>query len=133
MILLIITIPHNFPHQGQPDYVPLTIKQIFSKGSLRRVDFLGAFLLLTGSLLLVTALLEAGIDFPWSSAAIIVLLVISALVLAAFLVCEYFVTKASSHQEPVFPWRFMHNRAWMAMLVYVVPSQTIPMALLTLF
>ncbi|CAI4214153.1 unnamed protein product [Parascedosporium putredinis] len=74
--------------------------------SLKRLDFLGAFLLLSGSLLLVTAVQETALEFScW----------------VAFFAWERHVTARSESGawsvEPMFPWRLVRNRPWMGMLI----------------
>ena len=111
-------IPPNFPHHGQPSYSAGKSGQVFSRSSLKRVDFPGALFLLIATLLLVTALEEAGSRFPWKSAFVITLLTASGLLWVIFLAWERFVTKAERLREPVFPWRFVQSRVWIGMLLY---------------
>ncbi len=112
--LLGLLLPSSFPYQDKSS----TIKpRIFSKQSLQRVDFLGTFLLIGANLTLVTALLEASTTFSWSSPLIISLLAVSSVLWIAFVAWEWFATKERSRQEPVFPFRFFHNRYWMGMLL----------------
>ena len=119
VILLFISIPENFPHQGKASYVALTLRQKFSSASLARLDVSGAFLLLGATLLLVTVLLEAGTSFSWSSGTSISLLVISAVMWILFMVNERIMTNETWRPEPVFPWRFCFSRPWMGTLLYV--------------
>ncbi|KAF2262723.1 MFS general substrate transporter [Lojkania enalia] len=112
--LLGICLPTGFPYQGQksaPNQIQNSLVQ-----NLRRMDFLGTFLFMGASFTFVTALLEASTSFSWSSAPTIVLLVISGVLAIAFLAWERFIMQRSSLQEPIFPWRFVYNRAWMGML-----------------
>ncbi|KAH8879974.1 MFS general substrate transporter, partial [Thozetella sp. PMI_491] len=68
-----------------------------------------------------TAFQETSIDFTWSSPVIISMLVLSGTCWIAFFAWEWFVTtqaeKGIWRVEPVFPWRFLHNRAWVGMLL----------------
>ena len=84
---------------------------------VQRLDWLGAGLLLSGSLLLVTALVEATVRFAWSSGATIAMLVLSAISWMGFFAWEWHVTDEKSKVEPIFPWRFFHSRFWMGMLL----------------
>lgn len=122
MVVLMITIPTNFPYHGRPGSgdAPKKIWEAFSKKSLKRVDFLGATLLLAASLLFVTPLEEAGLHYGWGSAFVITLLVLSGFLWVAFLAWERKVTSASSVREPVFPWRFMQSRVRMGLILCVV-------------
>ena len=113
-IALIGLLPSNFPFQGRPS---MQRPRIFSKESIQRIDFLGAFLLIGANLTLVTALLEASTSYSWSSPVIIALLVVSAVLWIIFVAWEWFATKDTTRMEPVFPFRFFHNRYWMGMLL----------------
>jgi len=117
IVLLLITLPSKFPNQGDPEYISPTWRERLSKHSLARLDVGGAFLLLGGTVLLVAVLLEGGISIAWNSAAAIVLFVLSGIMWILFLGNEWFFTKYERTLEPIFPWRFMHNRAWMGTLV----------------
>ncbi|KAI9842654.1 MAG: hypothetical protein M1837_007021 [Sclerophora amabilis] len=91
--------------------------QVFTKKALKRVDWFGATLLLAASLLLVTALEEAGIRYPWRSALVITFLVVSGILWITFVAWEHRVTRAASAQEPVFPWRFFQSRVRIGMIL----------------
>ena len=117
--MLIISVPNNFPHQGKASYVAPTLRQRFSRKSLGRLDVTGAFLLLAATLLLVTVLLEGGNSFDWNSVTSISLLVVSGVLWIAFFLNERTVTKDKWRAEPVFPWRFIFNRHWMGVLLYM--------------
>lgn len=91
--------------------------QYFQKQTLGRVDFLGATLILMATLLFVAALKEAGRKYPWKSAHVISLLSISGVLWMLFLAWERKVSQAAAVQEPVFPWRFMHNRTLIGMIL----------------
>lgn len=109
-IAIIVALTGNFPYHGQSrseDRKPITI---FSKATLGRVDFLGATLILTATLLFVAALEEAGRKYPWKLAYVISFLSISGILWILFLAWERKVSLASTVQEPVFPWRFVRNR-----------------------
>jgi hypothetical protein len=73
----------------------------------------------------LTALLEASVNFRWSSATIITLLVISGVAWIAFFVWEWYLSRSSVGQEPIFSWRFVQNPTWMGMLVYCPLSESI--------
>lgn len=115
--LLYLSVPANFPHQGQPSYVAPSFRQKISKASLARLDLSGAFLLLGATLLLVTVLLEAPTEFSWHSKTAIALFVLSGVLGLLFLVNERTVTGENWRPEPVFPWRFLSNRPWMGTLI----------------
>jgi len=114
-----VSIPKNFPRQRNADYVSVDILGRFSRESLRKVDFAGFLLMISFTLLLVTTLLEVGTVFQWKSPVPIVLLILSALCLVAFLTWERHITGDQSQQQPLFPWRYFYNRPWMGIIMYV--------------
>lgn len=117
IVLLCLSVPENFPYQGQPFYVAPGFRQKISKASLARLDLSGAFLLLGATLLLVTVLLEAPNEFSWHSKTAIALFVLSGVLGLLFLVNERMVTNENWSPEPIFPWRFLFNRAWIGTLI----------------
>ncbi|KAG9199367.1 hypothetical protein G6514_008526 [Epicoccum nigrum] len=85
---------------------------------LQRLDLLGALVLIAAALLLTTGLLEGGAQWEWDSAQSIVLLILSGILWLAFFWWERLVTlKTHWPQEPMFPWRFVHNRQLMGVLL----------------
>lgn len=115
---LLLGIPRKFPNQVRVSPSQQREHSAFSRANLAKLDIVGAGLMLSGSLLLATALLEASTRFAWSSAATISLLVISGLSWICFFIWEWHITGGDGKQEPVFPWRFVYDRAWMGMLLY---------------
>ncbi|KAJ6096144.1 MFS general substrate transporter [Penicillium sp. IBT 16267x] len=111
VIALGVFLPNEFPYH---DTLPRPPSE---KRSLRRVDFLGAFLLVGANLFLVTALLEASSDYTWSAALVISFLVVSGVLWISFGLWEWVATKDTRPYEPVFPFRFFLNRYWMGMLL----------------
>ncbi|KAF2468467.1 MFS general substrate transporter [Lindgomyces ingoldianus] len=114
--ILVFLIPSGFPHHWKPKSEQSKAR-IFSMECVERVDFLGSLLLIGANLLLVTALLEASTTYSWSSGVTIALIVLSAVLWVLFAGWEWFATKDTVKQEPVFPFRFFFNRAWMGMLI----------------
>lgn len=106
-----IFLPNDFPFHGQ------RTRPSSDKHSIRRVDFVGSFLLVGANLFLVTALLEASTDYSWSSPLTIVFLTMSGVLWPAFVLWEWFATKDNCFFEPVFPFCFFLNRYWMGMLL----------------
>ena len=92
------------------------MQQKFSKKSFQRVDFLGAFLVLTASVLLVFALEEGGSSYPWDSGAIISTLVLSTIAWVAFIAWEIRIEKSVSIQEAIFPMRLLKGRVQAGMM-----------------
>ena len=89
-------------------------RSVLSKKHLLKVDFLGAMLLFGTSVLLVVALEEASTQYKWSSATIIVLLVLSVALCMAFVFWEHSLNREGKAQEAVFTWRLMKHRVFMA-------------------
>ncbi|PVH94609.1 MFS multidrug transporter-like protein [Periconia macrospinosa] len=116
-LLVLLSIPNGFPYHKQ-DNVSGNHQRSSQLTSPKSLDVLGAFLLLTASMLLVTALLEAGVTFEWRSAPTIVLFIISGLLWIAFVLQEFRLSKVKhTATEPIFPWDFITNKAWMGTLL----------------
>ena len=121
IVLLFFAFPANFPRHNNTGLSdePRSISHIFSSMLLRKVDFVGAVLLLGGSIFLIAALQEVNNGEHWNAPTIIVLLVLTGPFWIAFLAWERRITRALSQIEPVFPWRFVEDPVWMGMIVYV--------------
>jgi len=114
-VMLLICMPAQF---GTPkNSAPSPVQKDTIWRLLKKIDVIGAVLLLGASFLLVTALLEASTSFTWSSAVVIALLVLSVVSWVLFALWEKHLSKQGKEQEEMFPWRFVKNRAWMAMLL----------------
>ncbi|OCK73979.1 hypothetical protein K432DRAFT_398453 [Lepidopterella palustris CBS 459.81] len=88
LLLIMVIVPANFPHQGDVTDTPLSLKEKFGRTSMPKINLAGVPLLLGASLLLVTVLLEGGTEIAWSSATCISLLVISTLLWCLFMFNE---------------------------------------------
>jgi hypothetical protein len=119
MILILFFVPKNFPYQGQPAYENRRLSAVLTKTQFKSVDFIGAGLLLTATLFLVSALQEAGVDYAWKSAFVITFLAIAGIAWILFFLWERWVTLFSKTIEPVFPWRFIRSRVWLGMIAYI--------------
>jgi hypothetical protein len=117
LIVLIMAIPPNFPRHGQPNVQRRTFKNLLTTETRRRLDFVGAALLLLATLSLTAAFEEAGSQFEWRSAYVITLLVVSGFLWIALLFWERIITLRASVMEPVLPWRFMKNRAMVSLML----------------
>lgn len=121
-VILLLAIPAGYPNHhvvGNTHPFRRPIRKTLSIKSFERLDLLGFALCLGASLLLVTGLLEGGVQFAWSSGASISILVISGILWVLFLIWESIISSDKWKQEPVFPWRFLFNRPWMGILLYV--------------
>mmetsp|Transcript_3383 Transcript_3383/g.3761 ORF Transcript_3383/g.3761 Transcript_3383/m.3761 type:complete len:627 (-) Transcript_3383:211-2091(-) len=63
------------------------------KEKLARIDYLGVFLLTSGLVLVLLGLTFGGVDFAWRSAAIILLFVLGGLILIAFCIYNFKISK----------------------------------------
>lgn len=120
IITLLVGLPSNFPNHAKVSHSQPRENCASTRASLAKLDIVGAGLLLSGSLLLATALLEASTRFSWSAAVTISLLVTSGLSWICFFTWEWHITGkdgTDGKQEPIFPWRFVYDPAWMGMLL----------------
>ncbi|KAI1171984.1 putative efflux pump antibiotic resistance protein [Nemania sp. FL0916] len=115
--LIFFALPWNFPFQGTRGS---NTRQKSPKTPLKRVDFLGCFLLLAATVLLTAGLQEAGNQFPWKSAFVITVLSASALLWGALILWERRVTLKDDVREPVLPWRFLTDRVIAGILLEFV-------------
>ncbi|KAI9067692.1 MFS multidrug transporter [Trametes sanguinea] len=72
---------------------------------LSRVDWIGNVIIIAGTTLALIALTWGGVTYPWSSAHVLALLIIGAILIAVFFVYEAFVPP-----EPTIPFVIMKNR-----------------------
>lgn len=117
-ILLVIAMPDHYPnpppevYKSHMDSATSTFMRN-QRAFFQRVDFLGAFLVLAASMLMIAALQEGNLQYAWSSPLIVSLLVVSACLWLCFLAWEWF----SSHRywkiEPMLPWRLAKNRIYL--------------------
>jgi hypothetical protein len=105
--------PSNFPHQADPSHR----SHSFGKSTLRRIDYPGFLLFLAACLLLVCALQEAGTEYEWSSGLIIAFLTLSAVLFVVFFTWQRAISHQETTREAVFPWKFVHNRVLMGILL----------------
>ncbi len=117
MILFALLLPSNFPiidrkttSTGAP--IKVSIKSVFA-----RIDFLGAFLLLGASVLLVAALENAGLRKPWKSPLVAAMLAVSGALWVVFLMWEWLVARKDSIMEPMFPTRFLEHRVVLGLML----------------
>lgn len=115
LVLLIVAMPAGFPSSMTKN----PPKKVLSKELLSRIDFLGFMVLLAACALFVVALEESGIRYAWSEALPITFLVLSGLLWIGFFAWERVVSRPGRIQEPVFTWRFVKNRVFLGVLLYV--------------
>ncbi|KAI1773179.1 putative multidrug resistance protein fnx1 [Hypoxylon cercidicola] len=119
-VIAILAIPKDFPHHTRSDYQPKSFKELMGKSSLGRIDIPGTVLILFATLALTSAFEEADKRFPWRSAYVITLLIVSGLLWIALAVWERHVTMSDKVREPILPWRFLTNRQMTGILLNFV-------------
>ena len=112
LILLYMFMPASFPHSSGVK----TASKHEMRDILVKIDYIGAILLFGASVCFVAALEEAGTHYEWSSATIIVLLALSALLAISFLWWEHSLNEERKTQEAVFTWRLLKHRVFMGSL-----------------
>ena len=90
---------------------PKNTSRVF-RTALSRVDWPGVIFSLAGSALVVFALQEGGVQYPWSSARVVVCLAVGGICWVAFAVWEVYLTKSHSNfkMAPIFPTRLARHR-----------------------
>ncbi|KAF2681603.1 MFS general substrate transporter [Lentithecium fluviatile CBS 122367] len=116
---LAVTLPNHFPDQKRVTSQPMKWTQPFSKSQLSRLDLFGTTLLLSASVLLVTALEQAGNPNPWGSLLIITCLLLSVLSWLCFFAWSKVSTKDGVARELVFPWRLIQTRFSVGLLITI--------------
>lgn len=118
-VMIVFSLPNGFPNHKIVSQDKSKSEPTAPKQKIQRVDGLGAMLLLVATVLLVAALQEAGLNYPWKSAFIISLLTVSGICWILFIFWEHRVTLYDKIKEPVFPWRFFQSRIWVGMIMCV--------------
>ncbi|KAF2657865.1 putative multidrug resistance protein fnx1 [Lophiostoma macrostomum CBS 122681] len=108
LALLTICLPRDFPYMGDTSHT--------CSLQFRRLDVIGAGLMLVAVTLLITGFEEASDFSPWTSAGVLAPIVVSGVAWILFLVYERHVTPAKRATEPVFPWRFCTSRTIVGLL-----------------
>lgn len=98
LVLILVTLPRR----------PRSDESMLSK--LKRVDYLGAFLVLSSTVLFVTALEQGGTGYSWKSALVLSLLIISIFLSSACLFWSWYLQHSSKTQEPMLVWNLFADR-----------------------
>ncbi|KAI1374025.1 drug resistance transporter EmrB/QacA subfamily [Hypoxylon crocopeplum] len=114
--LIAFVMPTHFPDIDNPT-IRMSLRTKVSRSSLRRLDVVGAVLLLFSSALIVFAFEEAGSRFRWDIPAILSTLVISGILFVGFVLWEKLVDRPAVAQEPVFPLRLMKDRLFSVLII----------------
>ncbi|KAL9049434.1 MAG: hypothetical protein Q9162_007220 [Coniocarpon cinnabarinum] len=118
--VLLATVPAAYPNvrKSQNNPTDTVLAPIKNRGAYRKLDLLGALSLLAGSMFIITALEEARYDYRWSSALVIVFLILSALSWSVFVLWSWYLhSKTSTNIESVFTWRFFETRIFAGMIL----------------
>lgn len=118
-IIAIAIIAGSLPSTKADKKTFVSVFKRASRGAWRRVDAIGACIILVASILLVCVFEEAETRFVWDSAAMIASLVISILLWVLFPIWEHYaVNRKSSKREPIFPMTLLRSRHISAMMLY---------------
>ncbi|KAF2730605.1 major facilitator superfamily transporter [Polyplosphaeria fusca] len=98
LALVIVTVP------GRPPSDESTLSK------LNRVDFLGAFLMLSSAILSVTALEQGGTGYSWTSAVVLAPLIVAIVLGSACLCWSWYLNRRTMSQEPMLPWNLLTDR-----------------------
>ncbi|KAI1453480.1 putative efflux pump antibiotic resistance protein [Annulohypoxylon moriforme] len=128
LFLLLLGMPRDFPYSDQGRR-HRSIKNIYTT-MWNRLDFLGSILVLCAVLSFTACFQEADSRFPWKSAYVITLLIVSVVLFAALLIWERHVTRANKTREPVLPWRFFTDRV-MISIILIMTLVGAPMSVTT--
>ncbi|OTA54486.1 putative multidrug resistance protein fnx1 [Hypoxylon sp. EC38] len=116
----LFAIPNGFPYHNQLDRRQPGMKSLIGTATLSRIDIPGTILILFATLALTSAFEEADQRFPWRSAYVITLLILSGLFWIALAAWERYVTFSNGVREPILPWRFLKNRQMLGILLNFV-------------
>ncbi|KAF5867863.1 putative mfs multidrug transporter protein [Botrytis fragariae] len=147
LLVALFAIPRNFPYHTEaelsiskriftanPDNSPSAVHTSSKKGYLRanflpkgimlagnktpkKLDVIGTILVLLATVTLAAGFQEADSRFPWKSAYVISLLIISGVLWILLVLWERRVTLLDGPQEPVLPWRFLTSKAMTGILL----------------
>ncbi|KAJ5082628.1 hypothetical protein N7532_011671 [Penicillium argentinense] len=112
IIIIMAAMPTNF---GLDQHMP-SLRTRASYRSFVNLDLVGSFLMLTGSFLIVAVLNEVNLAFAWSSRSAVALLVLTGISWIAFFCWEWHLSDFPK-QDPIFPKRWLFDRAWMGILI----------------
>lgn len=112
LFLLLLAMPSAFPYSDIA-----ASRAMLRPSKVAQLDLVGSTLLLAGTYTLITVVLGAGTTFGWDSATTMALFVVSGVSWMLFLCNEYAATRYDWSVQPLFPWRFLQNRAWIGALL----------------
>ncbi|TLD25534.1 hypothetical protein PspLS_05725 [Pyricularia sp. CBS 133598] len=112
-LLVAFSVPFGFPYGKSRVF----LDNLRSKRTWRRIDFAGAFASLAASILLIFALQQGGVMYPWNSAPIVSTFVLSGVLWVFLLGWERWLSARNGICEPVFPQRLITNRFVLGLLL----------------
>ncbi|KAF1828905.1 MFS general substrate transporter [Decorospora gaudefroyi] len=112
-MLIYFAIPFGFPFGESTRF----FHSMISMRTWKRIDIFGAFVSLAASILLVFALQQGGVIYPWGGGAIVSVFVMSAVGWIVFVLWERHLSCRNTACEPIFPWRLAHNRFFLGLLL----------------
>lgn len=124
LVLLYVAIPSHFPYKVKSDAPKI------SKKSLKRVDVLGAVLMLAATTLCLTALEQSSTSSPWSSPGVLGPLISGLAIYIAFLAWSRMQDSRETPQEPLVPWHILTDRFCLALFAQSFWMATIMFSLL---
>ena len=107
IVLLFLAMPAGFPYRTEKSE---KMAKSFNVASIKKIDFVGTFLVLAGSILFVSAIEEGGTEYSWSSATVLSLLCVSLVLWIAFFIWQKMAGTRFSEHEPILPWHLLANR-----------------------
>ncbi|KAK3687883.1 major facilitator superfamily transporter [Podospora appendiculata] len=113
LFLLTVSVPLSFPYGENVRF----LNTLVSERAWRRIDLFGAVSSLSASILLVFALQQGGLVYPWTSGAIISTFVLSGLLWIFFVLWQRWLSSLNGICEPMFPWRLAKNRFMLGLLL----------------
>ncbi|KAJ1920413.1 hypothetical protein H4219_001389 [Mycoemilia scoparia] len=87
------------------------------KEKLKRIDFLGSLVIVAGLIVLLLALSWGGKEHPWSSPAVISLLIVGLVLLIAFVLVEAYVSP-----EPILKLNLLKSYSMLALIIAILTS-----------
>lgn len=114
LVMLLVAMPAGFPYRSEKSDRSL---QSLSMAAVRRIDFLGGFLVLAASILFVSALEEGGTGYAWKSSVVLSLLCLSIVLWMLFFLWQKVASGRGDAHEPILPWRLLTDRFTMGFLL----------------
>ncbi|KAK6957288.1 hypothetical protein Daesc_000070 [Daldinia eschscholtzii] len=114
--LIAFVMPAKFPNIDDSTSL-INFYSKISRASLRRLDVIGAVLLLFSSALIVFAFEEAGSRYSWQSPVILSTIIVGGVLFIGFLGWEKVMDRPRAAQEPIFPLRLMKSRLVSALIM----------------